>query len=318
MNKLIQFLKADIKHVLKSFFDKDFSILYNSGIDAYVKGDYEQAISLFKGALKEKNIQPQVYYNLALCYQFTENYDRAITTYQKFLTLNPTDYDGIYNLALVYFETEKYKHAIEFFEKSIKIKKEPENVKALTLAYLCNNEMQKAIDFAEGILKNTSNGLDLYFNIAKVFENKNPFNKEFTLMDIAIEMYSKIITMDSRYFDAYLAKSICYAKKGEWESSVEFCKQAIEVNPKSYEANNQMGLVYYCCDKLEEAVYYYEQALAINPKSDFKIYSNLAYAYEKIGDNKKAIKTFSQLISKFPEFPALDEIKNHLRILKSI
>lgn len=316
MNKLIQFLKADIKHIFKLFLDKDFSVLYNSGVDAFQKKDYEKAIDFFKESLNEKKVQPQAYYNLALCYQFTKKYDRAITTYQKFLTINPNDYDGVYNLALVYFETEKYQHAIELFEKSTQIKKEPENFKALTLAYLSNNELQKTLDLAEQALELPQNGLDLYFNIAQVVESKNSFNKDFTLIDIAIGMYSKIILIDPKYFEAYLAKSICYAKKGEWENSVEFCSQAIKLNPQSYEANNQMGLVYYCCDKLEEAVKYYEQALIINPESDFKIYSNLAYAYEKIGDNKKAIKVFSQLISKFPNAPAVEEIKNHLRILK--
>lgn len=78
-----------------------------------------------------------------------------------------------------------------------------------------------------------------------------------------------------------------------------------------------MGLVYYCCDEISEAVKYYEKAFELKPKGDYKIYSNLGYAYEKLGQYDKAINIFSKLIQKFPNLPAKDEIKNHLRILKT-
>ena len=157
----------------------------------------------------------------------------------------------------------------------------------------------------------------MYYAIAKTFENKHSLNKDFTFIDKAIEMYSRIIEQEPENFDVYLSISICYAKKGEWENSVDYCKRAIQINPESYDANNQMGLVYYCCNELKEAIKHYETALGLKP-DDYKIYSNLGYAYEKIGDFNKAVKIFSQLVKKFPQMPAKDEIKNHLRILKTL
>lgn len=318
MPNLKQILLTDIKDIIKMIYDNEFSRLYNAGVDAYQKGDVTKAIDLFLKALNEKKVKPQVYYNLGLSYQSIKNYDKAASSYRKFLELNPNDYDGIYNIALVYFAKENYALSIELFEKSMQLKKEVENVKSLILALICNGEIQKAVDFAENILETSANGIDLYFNIAKVFEGKNSFNKDFTLLDIAMEMYSKITQLDAEHFESYLAKSICFAKKGEWENSVNNCEKALEINPKSYDANNQMGLVYYCCDLIEESVKYYEKALELNPKNDYKIYSNLGYAYEKLGENQKAIKIFSKLVSNFANFPAKDEIKNHLRILKTL
>lgn len=236
----------------------------------------------------------------------------------KFLALNHNDYDGLYNLALVYYTKQNYEKAIEFFEKCFEIKKDEDGIKSLTLAYLNNNQVEKATEFANKLLEISPNELDLYYTVAKIFENKNSFNKDFTFLDKALEMYQNIIEKNPHYFNAYLSSSICHAKKGEWENSVDFCKKALDTNPKSYEANNQMGLVYYCCDEIKEAVKYYEAALKLKPEGDYKIYSNLGYAYEKIGQYDKAVKVFSQLVTKFSKYPAKDEIKNHLRVLKTL
>lgn len=317
MNKLNE-IKKLVFNKFKLFCVKNFESYYNSGVDAYSRQDYDDAINLFELALGQENIKPQVYYNLALTYQCTKDYDRAIVTYHKFLELNPDDYDGLYNLALTYYTKENYQKAVEFFEKCVEIRKDQDSIKSLVLSYLNNNEIQKAIDFAEKIIDEPKIGIDLYYEIAQVFEHKNTLTKDYTYIDIAIKMLNKILERNPKHFDAYLMKSICYAKKGEWENSVEFCKKAIEENPKSYEANNQMGLVFYCKNEVKEAIKYYEEALKLKPKGDFKVYSSLGYAYEKIGKYDKAIKIFSQLIGKFPHCPAKDEIKNHLRILKTL
>lgn len=297
---------------------KKFEFFYNLGIDFYGKKDYENAVKYFKLAIEQQEVKPQVYYNLALTYQYMKDYDTAVSTYNKFLELVPDDYDGLYNLALTYQMKENLPKAIELFEKAIAIKKEEDVVKMLVSAYLAQNETQKAIDFAEELFTIPENGDKLYYVVAKLFEGKNSFSKEFTFIDKAIEMYTKIVEKDPQNFEAYLSISICYAKKGEWENSVNFCQKALDTNPKSYEANNQMGLVYYCFNDIKEAIKYYEIALKLNPNKEYKIYSNLGYAYEKVGQTGKAIKIFSQLVSKFPNCPAKDEIKNHLRILKSL
>lgn len=313
MNKL-----TEIKEYIENKFSrtKSFGFFYNSGIDFYKKKNYEKAIEYFKQAIEQEKIKPQVYYNLALTYQLIQDYDRAIINYNKFLESCPKDYDGLYNLALVYSINEKFEKAVELLEKCIEIKKEEDGIKSLTLAYLNNNEIQKAVDFAQNILEKEKNGANLYYKIAKVFENKNSLNKDFTFIDIAIEMYKKLTDKDPSFFDAYLALSICYARKGEFASSVDFCAKALETNPKSYEANNQMGLVYYCCNEVNDAVKYYEEAFKLKPEGDYKVYSNLAYAYEKIGQNDKAIKIFNKLLQKFPDVQIKDEIEKHLECLK--
>lgn len=297
---------------------KTYEGYYNAGVDAYARQNYENALKYFMLAVEQEGVRPQVYYNLGLIYQRLKEYDKSISAYNKFLQANPKDYDGLYNIALTYFDKKDYQKAIEYFKKCVEMKNEDDVIKALVLAYLNNDEAQAAQQLAQNIFETRENGLDLYYEIAKIFESKNPTSKDFTLIDEAIDMYLSVIEKDAKYFDAYLSVSICYAKRGEWEDSVEFCKKALKLNPDSYEANNQMGLVYYCCDEIKKAVIYYEIALKLKPTGDYKVYSNLAYAYEKMKQYDNAIKIFTQLLKKFPQFPAREEIKNHLRVLKTL
>lgn len=318
MNNLTLIKEQFNKQLRKLSLLKSFEFLYNRGIDYCNKKEYQKAINYFKLALEKPQIKPQVYYNLALSYQYMKEYELAIPIYKKFLEIQGDDYDGLYNLALTYYSIENYEKSTEFFEKCVKIRKEEDGIKGITLSYLAQGEEQKVLDLAAELIELPNIGLKLYYAIAKIFESKNSSAKDFTYIEKAIEFYKKIIEKDPENFESYISVSICYAKKGEWENSVTYCKKAIETNPNSYEANNQMGLVYYCCNEVEDAVKYYETALKLKPDGDYKIYSNLAYAYEKIGENKKAIKMFTQLVNKFPEYPAKDEIKNHLRILKTL
>ena len=319
LNEKMDIVKNKLETLFKKkCFRKSFEYLYNHGIDLHNKNNYEKAIIYFKQAIECPDVQPQVYYNLGLSYHFTKNYERAVETYKKFLELRPNDHDGLYNLALTYYTLEHFDLAIELFEKAIAIKKDEDGVKALTLAYLSANQAQKALDFTDELFNIPEEGINLVYAIAKIFEGKNSINKDFTYIDLAVNLFLKIIEAEPQNFKTLLALSICYAKKGEWANSVRYCEKGLETNPTSFDANNQMGLVYYCCNEIEKSIKYYEAALKLRPNGDYKIYSNIAYAYEKIGDVQKAIKIFTKLINKFPKYPARDEVKNHLRILKDL
>ena len=112
-----------------------------------------------------------------------------------------------------------------------------------------------------------------------------------------------------------LSISLVYAKKGDWTNAIKYCEKALEINPRSFEANNQMGFAYYCAEDFETCMQYYNIAFKINSKTDYSIYSNMAYAYEKMGKTQEAIKMFKELITKFPDFPTKDEVKRHAKEL---
>ena len=308
---LIEKLKVKIKQIREKM--STFDAYFTKGLELYDAKKYKLAIEFLKIALSQSNAQSFANYNLALTYQQINNNEDALIYYEKFLEHYPKDKSALYNTALIYFDKEDYKEASKYFFKCFEQEQSKENVIALTKCYVQLENISKLNDLIEYIFNSNCKN-DCALEVAKIIENgyaiKNP-----EMLDFALDVYSKLLQEDNKNFDAALAISIVYSKKGDWKNAIDYCEKALELNPKSYEANNQMGLTYYCAEEMDSCIYYYEKAFKLNPKTDYKIYSNLAYAYEKIGKIEDAINLFKDLITKFPNCPIKDNIKEHTKKL---
>lgn len=298
--------------------NKDFCFFYNRGVENFTNNKYADAVNDFETALTKEDIQPQVYYNLGLVHQNIGNFDKAIEFYNKFLEYSPDDYDAKYNLAISTYSRNQFEDAVDMFTKLITVKKEPEIIIALTKAYIELECIEEIYALAEDLIKLPEPSYDLYFEVAKVLVAQPKFINGGDFIDKAISMLNLLLKQDAENEKYNLELSICCAKKHDWDSSIDLCKKVLNQNEKSFDANNQMGIIFYSQHALDTAIDYFKKALKINSTTNSKIYANLAYAYEAKGDYKNAIKYFSTLLFKFPEYPAFDEIENHLRILKTL
>lgn len=290
-----------------------FDAYYARGLELYGQKKYKMSAEFFKIALSQSNAREFANYNLALAYQQMNNDTEALKYYEKFLKNYPKDKSGLYNTAAIYFNKQDYEHAANYFLESFKQAQDKDNVKALTKCYMKLGNIDKAADLIEYILNSDCD--DKYaFEAAKLIESgyiiSNP-----EVLDFALKVFMKLYGKNEQNFDVALEISLVYAKKGDWENAIKYCQKALEINPQSFEANNQMGLAYYCAEDMEKCFYYYNKAFEINHKTDYRIFSNLAYAYEKAGDIEKAIAMFKELIIKFQDFPTKNEIKEHVKLL---
>ena len=291
-----------------------FDAYFTKGIELYDKKKYKLAIELLKIALSQNNAQPYANYNLALAYQQIKKDSEALESYEKFLEYYPEDQNSLYNCALIYFSREDYKKAAYYSLKSFKIKQDEQNIEALTQAYLKLNEIQKILDSVTYIF-NSNCDENYAFIVAQKLENSAYEKKDKALLDYALEIYLKLLEYNPKHFDALLATSISYAKKGNWENAINYCHKALEINPNSFEANNQLGMAYYCSENMDKCLRYYQKAFSLNSKTDDRIYTNLAYAYEKIGRETEALDLLKDAILKFPNSDRKDEIKQHAKEL---
>jgi len=79
--------------------------------------------------------------------------------------------------------------------------------------------------------------------------------------DRAIELFSKSIEDNPKFFVAYHNRAIAYSKKGEYDKSINDLKKAVELNPDYPDAYGLMGLVYEIKKDYASALQVYKEAL---------------------------------------------------------
>lgn len=311
-NLFIEKLKTQWKKIREQM--STFDAYFSKGLELYDKKKYKLAMEFFKIALSQSNAEPYANYNLALTYQKLNKQDEAIKHYEKFLEFYPQDQSSLYNVAIIYYEREDYRHAATYFYKSFKQQQDKSNVQALTKSYLKMDKLPRVMDLVDYIFNSTCDNSYAY-EVAKLIEEQNATITNPEMLNYPLDIYLRLLEESPENFDLALSTSIVYAKKGDWDNAIKYCEKALEINPRSFEANNQMGFAYYCAEDFERCLEYYDIAFKINSKTEYSIYSNLGYAYEKMGRKQDAIKMFKELILKFPDFPTKDEIKRHTKEL---
>lgn len=69
--------------------------------EAYMQGDFNKAISLYKKAIEQEGTSAAIYYNLGNSYYRVDSLAKAILNYERALRLDPTDDDIRFNLDFV-------------------------------------------------------------------------------------------------------------------------------------------------------------------------------------------------------------------------
>lgn len=307
---LIERIKTYLRQIREQM--STFDAYFTRGGELYNDGKYQLAVEFFKIALRQANAESYANYNLALAYQQLNDDKKALEYYEAFLKDYPTDQNSLYNVALIHYQKGEFEEAAKYFAESFKYKQDEANVKALAETYLQLGDIEKASELVDYIFNSDCNKKYAML-IAQVFESKDHLAQDFSLIQKALDIYLKLIELQPGNFDATLAASIAYSKMGDWENAIRYCNYALELKPKSFEANDQMGLVLYCSDNMPESIAYYERAMQI--KKDYKIFLSLAYAYEKANKIDEAIQLFKETLTKYSNFPQKEEVRKHVRQL---
>jgi tetratricopeptide (TPR) repeat protein len=84
--------------------------------EAYTKGEFTQAIDLYKQAVEENGVSAEAYYNIGNSYYRTNKIASAVLYYERALLLSPGDKDIRFNLEIAKLKTvDKIEPVGEFF-----------------------------------------------------------------------------------------------------------------------------------------------------------------------------------------------------------
>ena len=192
-----------------------------------------------------------------------KEYENAIFNYLKTIELNPNYSFAYSRLGMVYGEKGMYKKAINYCKKGIKLQPNiTYNYASLGAVYCMADIYDKAIEIFRKSIEISPDG-EIIFTLGQVYQKNGNFNEAEKCYQKAIEYFirnnrkSELAPIYSRMGQINISKNN--------EKAIEYYKKALNIDPKSFEANAGLGLIYDIKDDFNIALEYYKKAINFNP-----------------------------------------------------
>ena len=298
----------------------------------WTKTDYKQAMNFANEAeeLSEKNDDQKslarVYIMMGVIYARITNYNKASEYFFKslkiFQEINERKYEGVAlnNIGGVFLKQKKYDKATEYLSKALEIAVELDDLDsrrnnltnlATVLSGMGKYEqarklMEKAFRLQKDVEISTWNGINS-LNLAIVNRKLENYDTALVLFRKALHIF--VYLEDENYMASiYNSLAEYYYETGDYEESISFATQAMEVGRKYgfqrivMDAAENLHKNYIKLDKAEEAYEYavlqYQLRDSIYLEEDFTKLSNLElqFEFEKIQQENRLKQERKDLI----------------------
>lgn len=209
-----------------------------------------------------------------------QKFDEAAKFFEGYLKSSPNDSDAHYYLGLCYKNLNKMQLSLEHLQKSYELSKNIEKISVaprytaddtteddyLDMAnmYFDSSNYTKALQYTDLILNlnpNSINGLllktKIYYKQNNIKQAKVYFNKALLLDNSLLKSIwaqnLNIISLPKYDFDYYNTKGLEYYYSADCNNAINYFNKALEINPKSATALNNIALCYMKQNQLEEA-----------------------------------------------------------------
>ncbi|MHA1270800.1 MAG: CHAT domain-containing protein [Candidatus Helarchaeota archaeon] len=241
------------------------SVMYEIGLAQYKKGDFDKALELFQGALK-----------------YSASPESNILTYHQ--------------MGNIHFDRADYDKALEIYFNIIEIikkidKRTPHNIKTeanilheIGLAYICKNELEKAVNYIDKSLQlkekigYTQGVARSYSLLGTIFERYGQPRKALENYNKALQISIKINQPRDISISLEYIGSLLLANK-DYKNAVKYFQDSAKIRNKIgdiFGLNvllSKIGDVYRETGEFNEALKYYNAALDFYKKIHVKEYS---------------------------------------------
>ena len=254
-NKDFNYVINKSKILLKKNLDNDF--LWNiQGLSLQYKGDYIKAKKCFKNAIQINSKNIAAINNLGNTYKYLKDFTKAEVCFQDLLEINPNYVNGLINLGNLKIDLNSFDEAILYLNKALKLDKSIEATYSnLGNAYMGIGKFQEAREILQAALKinplltkadkmlsdlnkneegtdlhlnqmlsklrelslNDEQKVNLYFAIAKIYDDKKNFQKSFEFLLNGNKLQRKNITYNTKNYKKLSSSIKTYFSNFEYE-----------------------------------------------------------------------------------------------------
>ena len=112
----------------------------------------------------------------------------------------------------------------------------------------------------------------------------------------AFELLNKAIQLDSRSSDAHNNIGLFYSRAGHHAMSIEMLNRAMQLNPRDDNPPYNLGNTYVALGEFEKSIESYKKAVALNPASE-RAWMNLGNSYGTLKDYPNALNAFRKALA---------------------
>ena len=160
------------------------------------------------------------------------------------------------------------------------------------------SDFKSSIEAFEDALENTGNSDslvsqdDIFFSIANSYSQMDNYQ-------LAIDYYTKTITLNPEYASAYSNRAHAYVGMGQVELALADYSKAIEIDPQYSQAYTGRGALYNSLQEYDLAIQDLNIGIPINPNPQYA-YNNRGFSYANLQQYDKAIADYTKAIEYNP------------------
>ncbi len=277
--------------------------LMNYGLTQMAKGHYEETREVFLQAYRLSPHYDYLLVNLGILYNAMDKADSARYFYTRALRQSPGLHVTHHYYGRHLFHEGRPREALKRVSRALEIVPHYMPARRLKMNILFHLEDWDRLEaFARETLSlNRNEDLAQYYLNAR--ENQQAEIEK--LESQARENPTK---------DIYITLSLRYYKSQQYKKSIEACKKALEIAPRSSIAYNNMGSAYIAMEHYDAAIAPLKKALELNPGFQ-RARNNLRLAESNLKRLSvfEESRSYSEWINLSLEFYRLEDYKNSIR-----
>jgi len=272
----------------------NFTSLNNLSKLYYSKKKYNDAIEIYKQLIKQDTLNTYYYRKVGKCYSKLKNWELSYNFYNKAYKIDSTNLLNIQTLAYFLYKSKKYDNAIKICNKGILIDSlNSDFYKIKANSYYGKNHFYLAVPQYKKILKlkdssyNVIRHLGIALYETQKYEEALPYN---------IAVYNA----DSSSYSNSLYLSKNYLALENYDSCIKYAERTIWnlkfANKISIIVIDNETIAYSKKKEYKKALELYEEKYKLLGKRYLFDYYNIAILYDKLDNNKDALKNFKKVI----------------------
>lgn len=297
------------------------------GKGLFVKGEYDQAITLFQQYLANNSRSVEANYYLAESYRMKNDLENALKAMERTLDFDDEYEPALASIIRIYGKLQMWDKAQKRYTEAMKYYKKGKMAPlAFAQAYLESDSLDKASIYFSKLKEIDSKDVEAYIGLSEVYARQNIIilavdnlrtatqikpedpalwyrlattilkNRNLNADQIReiIAALQKSIDLDPSNTKAVYDAAVIFYKIRYWREAAEFFKRYTDKITNNAEAWEMYGIAAYNARLYQDATSILETAIKMNPKN-MELKTMLAHSYYVVKDYKKAFEIYKSL-----------------------